>query len=89
MLYAGDEIGYESAGGGGYGDPLERSPELVLRDVLDERVTYESAEQEYGVSIDRKTNLVDEAVTIVTRDEMRIKRGAITWTYDRGVLGKE
>lgn len=89
VLYAGDEIGYESAGGGGYGDPLERSPELVLRDVLDERVTYESAEQEYGVSIDRKTNLVDEAVTIVTRDEMRIKRGAITWTYDRGVLGKE
>ncbi|MFR2693813.1 MAG: hypothetical protein ACLTBV_27190 [Enterocloster bolteae] len=89
MLYAGDEIGYESAGGGGYGDPLERAPELVLQDVLDERVSYETAEQVYGVSIDRKTNTVDDAVTIVTRDDLRLKRGPITWTYDRGILGKE
>ena len=89
MLYAGDEIGYESAGGGGYGDPLERAPELVLQDVLDERVSYETAEQVYGVSIDRKTNTVDDAVTIVTRVDLRLKRGPITWTYDRGILGKE
>ena len=89
MLYARDEIGYESAGGGGYGDPLERAPELVLQDVLDERVSYETAEQVYGVSIDRKTNTVDDAVTIVTRDDLRLKRGPITWTYDRGILGKE
>lgn len=89
VLYAGDEIGYESAGGGGYGDPLERAPELVLQDVLDERVSYETAEQVYGVSIDRKTNTVDDAVTIVTRDDLRLKRGPIAWTYDRGILGKE
>jgi len=89
VLYAGDEIGYECAGGGGYGDPLERAPELVLQDVLDERVSYETAQQVYGVSIDRKTNTVDDAVTIVTRDDMRLKRGPVTWTYDRGVLGKE
>ena len=85
----GMRFGYESAGGGGYGDPLERAPELVLQDVLDERVSYETAEQVYGVSIDRKTNTVDDAVTIVTRDDLRLKRGPITWTYDRGILGKE
>lgn len=68
---------------------MERAPELVLQDVLDERVSYETAEQVYGVSIDRKTNTVDDAVTIVTRDDLRLKRGPITWTYDRGILGKE
>lgn len=88
-LYAGDEIGYESAGGGGYGDPLERKPEFVLRDVLDQRVSYENAEKLYGVSIDKKTDTVDYAVTIVKRDEMRLERGPVTWTYDRGVLGRE
>ena len=68
---------------------MERAPELVLQDVLDERVSYETAEQVYGVSIDRKTNTVDDAVTIVTRDDLRLKRGPIAWTYDRGILGKE
>lgn len=89
VLYPGDEIGYESAGGGGYGDPLERAPELVLQDVLDERVSYENAEQIYGVSIDRKTNTIDQAVTFVIRDDMKLKRGPVTWTYDRGILGRE
>ena len=68
---------------------MYKRQELVLQDVLDERVSYETAEQVYGVSIDRKTNTVDDAVTIVTRDDLRLKRGPITWTYDRGILGKE
>ena len=89
VLYAGDEIGYECAGGGGYGDPLERDPQLVLRDVLDERVSYEKAKELYGVYVDKEAREVDLAVTIVTRDEMKIKRGPITWVYDRGEMGKE
>ena len=39
------------SGGGGYGDPLEREPESVLRDVVEEKVTPEHAEREYGVVI--------------------------------------
>lgn len=89
VLYAGDEIGYESAGGGGYGDPLERSEEQVLRDVLDQRITYEAAREEYGVYIDRRNNQVDHALTVVLRDEMRARRGPVTWTYDRGVMGRQ
>lgn len=89
MLYPGDEIGYACAGGGGYGDPLDRDPELVLRDVLDERVSYISAEQDYGVSIDPKTKTLDDAVTLVLREQKRMERGPITWTYDRGTLGRE
>lgn len=89
VLYAGDEIGYESAGGGGYGDPLDRDPQLVLQDVMDERVSWEQAKDVYGVYVDQERREVDLAVTIVTRDEMRLKRGPVTWVYDRGVMGKE
>jgi len=38
-------------GGGGYGDPRRRTPEAVLRDVVNGYVTMEAAEREYGVSV--------------------------------------
>ena len=37
------------AGGAGYGDPLSRPPELVLRDVVLGFVSIEAAERDYGV----------------------------------------
>ncbi|MCZ2855981.1 MAG: hydantoinase B/oxoprolinase family protein [Candidatus Bathyarchaeota archaeon] len=46
-------------GGGGYGKPLERYPELVLQDVLDELVSLETAEKEYGAIIDSTTMEID------------------------------
>ena len=39
------------AGGAGYGDPLSRPPEAVLRDVVLGFVTIEAAERDYGVVI--------------------------------------
>ena len=48
-LKRGDVFRHEMAGGGGYGDPLGRDPERVLRDVLEEKVTAAGAEREYGV----------------------------------------
>ncbi len=41
-----------SAGGGGWGDPLDRPMELVLQDLLDEYVSVEQAERVYGVKVD-------------------------------------
>ncbi len=38
-------------GGGGYGDPLEREPELVLRDVIHGYVSIGAARESYGVVI--------------------------------------
>jgi N-methylhydantoinase B len=38
-------------GGGGYGNPLERLPELVLKDVIDGYVSIEAARDEYRVAI--------------------------------------
>ena len=51
-LKAGDRIYYSSAGGGGFGDPLEREPELVLNDVMDEWLTVEAARNFYGVVVE-------------------------------------
>jgi N-methylhydantoinase B len=39
-------------GGGGYGDPRERDPQRVLRDVQDGFVTIEAARRDYGVDVD-------------------------------------
>ena len=38
-------------GGGGWGDPLERDPEAVRRDVRDEYVSIAGARADYGVVV--------------------------------------
>ena len=51
----GDIIHVTCGGAGGWGDPLQRDPEAVLRDVLRGWVSCDHAQQEYGVIIsDRK-----------------------------------
>jgi len=62
-----------SGGGGGWGDPLERDPQMVLDDVLDEYVSIEGAEKDYGVLINRETMKVDEEETRKLREKR--KRG--------------
>ncbi len=57
-------------GGGGWGDPLERHPEAVLEDVLDEYVSIEGAEREYGVVIDASALQVDREATRRLRERM-------------------
>ena len=42
---------YVNNGGGGWGDPLTRDPELVKRDVRDGYVTIEGAARDYGVVV--------------------------------------
>jgi 5-oxoprolinase (ATP-hydrolysing) len=49
QLKAGDSLQITVPSGGGYGDPLDRDPELVRNDVLDEFTTRDLAEQDYGV----------------------------------------
>jgi N-methylhydantoinase B len=59
------------AGGGGYGDPLERDPARVLDDVREEKLSIEYARKEYGVVIDTVTLELDTAATEVLRHELR------------------
>jgi N-methylhydantoinase B/oxoprolinase/acetone carboxylase alpha subunit len=49
VLEPGESVVSVSGGGGGYGDPFERDPALVLEDVLEHAVSVESAEAVYGV----------------------------------------
>lgn len=50
-LAAGDEIRCESAGGGGYGDPIERDPDRVREEVLSGILTPAEAREYYGVVV--------------------------------------
>lgn len=54
----GDSLIIRTPGGGGYGDPLKRNPDLVLEDVNDGLVTIEAAKKDYGVIIDRQKPVV-------------------------------
>ena len=51
MLEPGDELHFYSNGGGGYGNPLERDPALVLEDVIDEVISLSKAREVYGVAV--------------------------------------
>ncbi len=65
----GDRLVLELPGGGGYGPPHERDPELVREDVLDGLITVESAREDYGVvlSVDQ---VVDEEATRALRSRL-------------------
>jgi N-methylhydantoinase B len=62
-IQRGDVFRHELAGAGGWGDPFDRDPRLVLRDVRDELVSLESAREDYGVVIDPESWTVDDAAT--------------------------
>ncbi len=57
----------EAGGGGGYGDPKERSIDLVRKEVRNGIISVESAKEDYGVVIDSKTFTVDTKVTKALR----------------------
>jgi N-methylhydantoinase B len=68
-----DRVFIRPAGGGGYGDPLEREPERVLRDVMDGYVSEKAARDLYGVLIDTETWTVDVTATKRARSDMKAK----------------
>jgi len=59
----GDLISIRIGGGGGYGDPLDREPELVRQDVVRGYVSIATALEEYEVVIDPQTLEVNYAHT--------------------------
>ena len=75
MLPAGAVIAYQHGGGAGFGRPLDRDPEAVREDVLDEFVSIEAARVRYGVvlrgSVEEYDLEVDLAATEALRSEMR------------------
>ena len=73
------------AGAGGWGDPLERDPAAVLKDVRNELLSAAKAATDYGVIVDTKTWTVDAAATKAARDGLRAARAwrevpKVQWT---------
>jgi N-methylhydantoinase B len=72
-LKAGERIISISAGGGGYGDPLERDAGAVLEDLVDGRISANAALDLYGVII--VDGVVDQDATKVERRRRARIRG--------------
>jgi N-methylhydantoinase B len=81
-VLAGQVVRVVTTGGGGWGNPLEREPERVLQDVIEGRVSLDSARYDYGVVIhDEK---IDADATQKLRAEKNAVRKEAPSMIDRG-----
>lgn len=72
---AGDQLHFITWGGGGWGDPLDRDPALVGKEIIQGLVTAEGA-RAYGVVADAK-GVVDLDATDALRAKLRAERPAL------------
>src|SRR5258707_8178578 len=75
IIKRGDIFRHVLAGAGGWGDPLERDPSAVLKDVRNELLSAAKAADDYGVIVDTLRWTVDATATSVRRDALRRARG--------------
>lgn len=68
-LESGEVLISSAGGGGGWGNPLHRSPEKVLQDVRDGYVSLDSAKRDYGVIIDTGSWTIDYSATSTLRQK--------------------
>ncbi len=85
-LPAGSTVRIRTTGGGGWGDPLERGVEDVVRDVRWGKVSLAGARDDYGVVLTGSVDepLVDDAATGALREQLRSARPADAPFFDRG-----
>ncbi len=60
-----DVVAWQLAGGGGYGDPLQRDPARVQRDVRMGYVTMEGARRDYGVVLHTDMSIDEDATRLL------------------------
>lgn len=82
----GDVLRHELAGAAGWGDPLERDPSAVLRDVRNEMISVDTARKDYGVVVNIDTWSIDESETKKLRKAIEQARG---WTEVPSVLRED
>lgn len=80
----GDQLHFITWGGGGWGDPLERDPALVGKEIIQGLVTPDGAKA-YGV-VANEQGVIDSAATEALRSKMRSERGALPlFNYGPGI----
>jgi N-methylhydantoinase B len=72
VIQPGELLGHLLSGGGGYGDPLEREPELVREDVLARFVSFARAREVYGVAFERE--VIDDSLEIDRDGTAQLRR---------------
>jgi N-methylhydantoinase B len=82
---AGEVIRIRTTGGGGWGDPLDRDPAAVAKDVRDGKVSADGARDDYGVVFTGGGSepRPDLAATAELRTRLRAERGPVSF-FDRG-----
>ena len=85
-LPAGSTVRIRTTGGGGWGDPLERPVDEVVRDVRWGKVTFEGARDDYGVVLNGTADdpLPDVEATQRLREARRGVRTGEEPFFDRG-----
>ena len=87
-IKAGEVVRIRTTGGGGWGDPLERDPELVVRDVVWRKVSEHAALGDYGVvltgSLEDDSLSYDAAATEAERASRASAAAAEEPFFDRG-----
>ena len=73
----GDILIYDTAGGGGWKDALDRPADKVQKDVRNGLVSIEKAKSDYGVVMNATDLAIDEGATENLRSEMREQRGEV------------
>jgi N-methylhydantoinase B len=67
---AGDRIYHRVSGSGGFGEPSQRDPQLVLLDVREGKVSIDQARSRYQVVIDAERMTLDSTATTRLRQEI-------------------
>ena len=70
-LRSGDRIEIRLPGGGGYGNPLERDPRRIVRDVRRGHVSIRGALEDYGVVVDEELRLDAERTALERKGRTR------------------
>jgi N-methylhydantoinase B len=74
LVRKGDVVSIQTAGGGGFGSPLERDPELVAYDYIQGKVSDLEARDHYGVAFTEQ-GAVDRKTTSTLRGLMKTDQG--------------
>ncbi len=82
----GEVVRVETTGGGGWGDPLGREPELVLIDVVQGKVSAQAAKDDYGVVLEMRSGepAVQMQATADARAKLSAARNGDRPMIDRG-----
>jgi N-methylhydantoinase B len=82
-LPAGTVVRIRTTGGGGWGDPLDRPVDEVLRDIAWRKVSVAGARDDYGVVV-RDDGTADAEATEALRESLRAARTGEEPFFDRG-----